>query len=154
MRARTAIAGTSHRVRLTVVGWGLTTMLACVALSACTSSPSTPPVITLSPTVSDGVTVSVTVTGTGAGSVATTSASASTSVSASSSPSPSASPSPSPSASPSPSPSFSPVPTAAPVTGGGGTAGFQDAGLAVVGGAAIVAGLGSIAYRRRMTKHR
>ena len=41
MRARTAIAWTSHRVRLTVVGWGLTTMLACVALSACTSSPST-----------------------------------------------------------------------------------------------------------------
>jgi hypothetical protein len=40
------------------------------------------------------------------------------------------------------------------VTGGGGTAGFQDAGLAVVGGAAIVAGLGSIAYRRRMTKRR
>ncbi len=65
MRARTAIAGTSHRVRLTVVGWGLTTMLACVALSACTSSPSTSPVTILSPTVSDGVTVSVTVTATG-----------------------------------------------------------------------------------------
>ena len=41
MRARTAIEWTSHRVRLTVVGWGLATMLACVALSACTSSPST-----------------------------------------------------------------------------------------------------------------
>jgi len=150
MRARAAIAGTSHRVRLTVVGWGLTTMLACVALSACTSSPSTSPVTILSPTVSDGVTVSVTVTATGV----TTSASASTSVSVSPSPSPSASPSPSPSASPSPSPSFSPVPTAAPVTGGGGTAGFQDAGIAVLGGAAIVAGLGSIAYRRRMTKRR
>jgi hypothetical protein len=155
MRARTAIAGTSHRVRLTVVGWGLTTMLACVALSACTSSPSTSPVTILSPTVSDGVTVSVTVTATGVGgNVAATSASASTSVSVSSSPSPSASPSPSPSASPSPSPSFSPIPTAAPVTGGGGTAGFQNAGLAVLGGAAIVAGLGSIAYRRRMTKRR
>ncbi len=149
MRARTAIAWTSHRVRLTVVGWGLTTMLACVALSACTSSPSTPPVTTLSPTASDGVTVTVTVD---RQRVATTSASTSTSVSASSSPSPSASESPSPEPSPSPSPS--PVPSGAPVTGGGGTAGFQDAGLAVVGGAAIVAGLGSIAYRRRITKHR
>src|SRR5580704_7596653 len=51
MRARTAIAWTSHRVRLTVAGWGLTTVLACVALSACTSS-SSPPVTVLSPTVS------------------------------------------------------------------------------------------------------
>jgi hypothetical protein len=42
----------------------------------------------------------------------------------------------------------------APVTGGGGTAGFQDAGLAVLGGTAIAAGLGSIAYRRRMTRNR
>jgi len=40
---------------------------ACVALSACTSSPSTSPVTILSPTVSDGVTVSVTVTATGVG---------------------------------------------------------------------------------------
>jgi hypothetical protein len=150
MRARAAIAGTSHRVRLTVVGWGLTTMLACVALSACTSSPSTVPVTILSPTVSDGVTVSVTVTATGV----TTSASPSTSVSVSSSPSPSASPSPSPSASPSPSPSFSPIPTAAPVTGGGGTAGLQDAALFGIGGAAILLGAGSLAYRRRVNRHR
>ena len=59
-----------------------------------------------------------------------------------------------------PEPVASPVPSGAPVTGGGGTAGFQDTGLAVLGGAAIVAGLGSIAYRRRtdnqapITKHR
>ena len=38
MRARTAIAWTAHRVRLTAVGWGLMTVLACVALSACTSA--------------------------------------------------------------------------------------------------------------------
>ena len=51
-------------------------------------------------------------------------------------------------------PLVQPDPHAAPVTGGGGTAGFQDAGLAVLGGAAIVAGLGSIAYRRRITRNR
>jgi hypothetical protein len=34
-------------------------------------------------------------------------------------------------------PLYTPVPTGAPVTGGGGTAGFQDTGLALLGGAAI-----------------
>jgi len=48
----------------------------------------------------------------------------------------------------------SPVPTAAPVTGGGGTAGFQDALLLVAGVAAIVAGAGSIFYRRRASRGR
>src|ERR1700689_1090780 len=38
MRARTAIEWTAHRVRLTAVGWGLTSVLACVAVSACTSA--------------------------------------------------------------------------------------------------------------------
>ena len=57
MRARTAIARTAHRVRLTAVGWGLlTTMLACVALSACTSTRSTLlPFRRLSPTASGSV---------------------------------------------------------------------------------------------------
>ena len=137
MKARTAIALTAHRVRLTV-GWGLMTVLACVALSACsTPSTSSPPAV-FSPAVTG---------------------------SPSASPSPSSSASPSPSASASPSPdSASPVPTitytytyypsGAPITGGGGTAGFQDAGLAVLGGVAIVAGLGTIAYRHRMTRNR
>jgi hypothetical protein len=48
----------------------------------------------------------------------------------------------------------SPVPVAAPVTGGGGTAGFQDALLLVAGLGAIVAGAGSIVYRRRLNRHR
>ena len=46
------------------------------------------------------------------------------------------------------------VPTAAPVTGGGGTAGLQDGLLFVLGAAAILAGAGSILYRRRFTRHR
>ena len=49
MKARTAIAWTAHRVRLTAVGWGLTTVLACVALSACTSSPPSAVVVQVPP---------------------------------------------------------------------------------------------------------
>jgi hypothetical protein len=45
-------------------------------------------------------------------------------------------------------------PTAAPPTGGGGAAGVQDVLLFGLGGAAIVAGVGSIAYRRKLTKGR
>ncbi len=154
MRARTAIAGTAHRVRLTAVGWGLTTMLACVALSACTSSPTVPTpsssVSLLSPSASGSVSATASTT-------ATASATATRPAQPRPPPPPRPRPrppSPTPDASPSPSPSYSPYPTAAPVTGGGGTAGFQDAGLAVLGGAAIVAGLGSIAYRRRITRNR
>jgi hypothetical protein len=43
-------------------------------------------------------------------------------------------------------------PTAAPVTGGGGTAGFQGGLLLVVGIAAILAGAVGIAYRRRLRR--
>jgi hypothetical protein len=43
-------------------------------------------------------------------------------------------------------------PTAAPQTGGGGTAGLQDGLLLGVGGAALLAGLGSLAYRRRLRR--
>ena len=50
--------------------------------------------------------------------------------------------------------SASQVPTAAPVTGGGGTAGFQDTLLLGLGAAAILAGAGGIAYRRRLSRHR
>ena len=102
MRARTAIASTALRVRLTGVGCGLT-ILTCVALSACTPS------------------------GTG-----TSSPSSSVTVL-----------SPTAGGSSSSNEAF-----------GGGTAGFQDAGLAVLGGAAIAAGLASIAYRRRITRRR
>jgi hypothetical protein len=58
--------------------------------------------------------------------------------------------------SPSPSPSPSPFPdiTAAPATGGGGTAGFQDVSLLVLGGMAVLAGAGSLAYRRRIIRNR
>jgi hypothetical protein len=46
------------------------------------------------------------------------------------------------------------VPTAPPATGGGGTAGLQDAVLFGIGGAAVLAGSGSIVYRLRGNKQR
>jgi hypothetical protein len=51
-------------------------------------------------------------------------------------------------------PSASPFPSAAPATGGGGTAGFQDALLLGFGVAALLAGAGSLAYRRLLTRKR
>jgi len=78
-----------------------------------------------------------------------------------------ASPSASPSASPAPVPvqptafvsvtptaTYSPVPIGAPSTGGGGTAGVQDVLLFGVGGAALLAGAGSLVYRRRVMRDR
>jgi hypothetical protein len=43
-------------------------------------------------------------------------------------------------------------PTAAPQTGGGGTAGLQDGVLFGGGGLAVLAGLGTLAYRRRLSR--
>jgi hypothetical protein len=43
-------------------------------------------------------------------------------------------------------------PTAAPETGGGATAGLQDGLLFGAGGAAVLAGLGAFAYRRRLAR--
>jgi len=46
------------------------------------------------------------------------------------------------------------LPAGAPATGGGGTAGLRDGMLFGLGGAAILAGLASLAYRRRLTRTR
>jgi hypothetical protein len=46
------------------------------------------------------------------------------------------------------------VPPAAPVTGGGGTAGLQDGLLFLLGAAAILVGAGSIVYHRWLTRRR
>ena len=45
-------------------------------------------------------------------------------------------------------------PVGAPQTGGGGTAGLQDVSLFGIGGAAILAGIGTLAYRRRLSRKR
>jgi hypothetical protein len=148
MKVRTTIAGAGLSARLAVIGCGTMTILASAAVSACSgSTPSTSfsPAETTSPTP----TVS-----------SSSTASESASVSASPSASPSVSPSVTPTethtalASATPSPSASPLPTAAPATGGGGTAGFQDTLLFTLGGAAVLAGAGSIAYRRKVIRNR
>ena len=46
-----------------------------------------------------------------------------------------------------------PVPSSAPQTGGGSTAGLQDAGLLVIGGALLAAAAGTFAIRRRAMRH-
>jgi len=51
-------------------------------------------------------------------------------------------------------PSASPFSSAAPATGGGGTAGLQDALLLGLGVAALLAGAGNLGYRRRLTRNR
>jgi hypothetical protein len=43
-------------------------------------------------------------------------------------------------------------PTAAPETGGGGTAGLQDSLLFGIGGVSVLAGLGFLAMRRRLAR--
>ncbi len=73
--------------------------------------------------------------------------------------SPSASPSPSPVqptpfVSVTPTATSSPVPIGAPSTGGGGTAGVEDVLLFGIGGAALLAGAGSLVYRRRVLRDR
>jgi hypothetical protein len=127
-------------MRITITGTRLTigcaalTIVASLSVSACSGSlpaqnlPSTTP-SSLSPS----------------GGAATTPAEAA------SGSTPSATASASPSASPGH--SDSPVVTAAPATGGGGTAGFRDGPLLGLGAAAIVAGAGSIAYRRRVMRN-
>ena len=45
-------------------------------------------------------------------------------------------------------------PVGAPQTGGGGTAGLQDVSLFGIGGAAILVGIASLTYRRRLSRKR
>ncbi len=154
MKVRTTIAGTAFRARLTAVCWGALTLLAPVAVSACSGSTSTPTV----PTFTPSVTISGTVTAPASG--ASTPASGATSSHTTAPATPGVTSTATPIATvtetvtaPATS-STSYVPTVAPVTGGGGTAGLQDGLLFVLGAAAILAGAGSIIYRWRLTRRR
>jgi hypothetical protein len=132
MKVRGTIGGTPFSAKLTVLCWGALTLLVPVAVSACTSSSSpTTPSVTFSPSVT-----------TGTATVASPSDGSST-----------------PGVTPAPvtpevtvtqtvTPTSSSIPPAAPVTGGGGTAGFQGTLLLVLGAAAILAGAGGLIYRR------
>jgi hypothetical protein len=135
----TTIAGTGLRARLGAIGCAVLTMFAVASLSACStaSSPSATPTPFASATsVSATPTTTVTHTADATRTARTTT--------------PRATRSPSPTARA----SASRFPTAAPATGGGGTAGFQHATLLWLGLAAILAGAGSIAYRRKVIRDR
>ena len=157
MKVRTTIAGTPLRARLTALCWGALTLLAPVAVSACSGSSSTPTVPSFSPTVTTG-TITAPASGGSSTSPDVGTSSAGTPGVSSSSPVDTATgvatatvtttvtqPAPTPT---------SEIPTAAPPTGGGGTAGLQDGLLFVLGVAAILVGAGSILYRKRLTRRR
>ena len=143
MKVRAAITRAGLSARLAVAGWSTVTILVSAAVSACSAG-------TPSPSFSPGTsspTPAVSASGT-----AGASASASTGASASASPPASPAVTPTPSASATPSPAASKPPTAAPATGGGGTAGLQDTLLLALGAAAVLAGAASLAYRRRIIR--
>jgi hypothetical protein len=156
MKVRAAIGRTALRTRLAAAGCCTLTVLATAAISACSGSPpSSPPVSSFSELSSPGTPTSGTPTSGTPTSGTPTSGTPTSGTPTSGTPtleSPSAdqSQSPTPTQTPTPAPDV----TAPPVTGGGGTAGFQDGLLLVLGVGAILAGAGSIAYRRRQTRDR
>ncbi|MGH3220464.1 MAG: hypothetical protein ACRDPY_17475 [Streptosporangiaceae bacterium] len=151
MKVRTTIAA-ALRARLAVVGYGALTLFALVAISACTSASSPP--VTLSPsnssspaassTASSGATTTPTTTPTPTATPTTTATATAT-----------ATPTPTvtQTVTQTPSPAHS-TPAAAPQTGGGGTAGFQDGLLFALGAAALLLGAGTLAFRRLLTRGR
>src|SRR5262245_19567567 len=159
MKVRGKIAGPPLGARLTALCWGALTLLAPVAVSACSSSTSTPQVF--SPTATGTITgtapASATTPATGTPRPTGTPTHTSTST-ATSTPGVASSTTGSPESPASPqvtvthtvtvAPASSAPPAAAPVTGGGGTAGFQGMLLLAIGVAAILAGTGGLAYRR------
>jgi hypothetical protein len=150
MKMRTTTAGTGLGARLTAAGWATVTILASASVAACAGST---PSATL-PKFSPGATASASPTISLSRTAAVTTPSARTSASASPSATPSARTSHSASPSATPRSSASSFPAAAPATGGGGTAGFQDVPLFGLGGAAILAGAGCVAYRRKVIRNR
>ena len=152
MKVRTTIAGTAFRARLTAVCWGALTLLAPVAVSACSGSTSTPTVPTFTPSVSIAPASGGTTPSSGATTTSTHTTASGTPGVTSATVTPIATVTETVTAPATSSTSY--VPTVAPVTGGGGTAGLQDGLLFVLGAAAILAGAGSIVYRRRLTRRR
>jgi hypothetical protein len=154
MKVRRTALRTTGGGRLTAVWCATLTAVVSVSVSACTNSSSSVPAI-FSPSVSASATSSGFYSGT-ASVRPTPSGSHSARPTSTASPTPSASSTPRPASQPAHSPgaSPSPYPTSAPSTGGGGTAGLQDGLLFGLGGAAILLGAASLAYRRRVIKSR
>ena len=129
MKVRTTIAGAGLSAMLSVVGCGAMTIFVSAAVSACSGpSATTPDAASTTTTFSSEAT-------TPNPGVTTETVTANPTTPATSNP------------------TASPV-TAAPATGGGGTAGTQDAVLFFIGGVAVLAGAGSLAYRRKVNRNR
>jgi hypothetical protein len=157
MKVGIAFARPASRPRLAVLSCAALMVILSATLSACTGSPSSSVPAIFSP--SGSLTASSSASGT-AGSEHTATASEHASAATThptTSPATSAT-TPSPAittVSPSPVPTTTYYyPTGAPATGGGGTAGLQNGLVIVLGGVAIAAGLGSLAYRRKFTRRR
>jgi hypothetical protein len=157
MKVRGTLVGTPLSAKLTALCWGALTLLVPVAVSACTSGTTTSTPTVFSPTVTTG-TASAHVTsngvvgsdgspGSGGGSGGASSPGTSTATAT-------ATVTPQATVTETVTVPASSIPPAAPVTGGGGTAGFQDALLLTLGAAAILAGAGGLIYRRWLGRGR
>jgi hypothetical protein len=152
MKVRTARAGTALGARLTAICWGALVLLALATVSACSGGSSSTPNVPSPPT-------SVTSPGTAPASDGNTPSSGTTTSGTpgvtSSTPAPTqATPTVTETVTAPATATTTVIPNTAPVTGGGGTAGLQDGLLFALGAALILAGVGSIVYRRRLTKDR
>ncbi|HEY0719333.1 MAG TPA: hypothetical protein VGD68_17100 [Streptosporangiaceae bacterium] len=128
------------RARLAAVLCSTITVLAALTVSACTGSGSPNAAGSASTTF-------FTAKAPGSG-TATPTSSPSATITASPAPSTETPVTPSPS----PTPSATQAPIGAPSTGGGGTAGLQHASLFGFGALAVLAGIGSLLYRRRVLR--
>jgi hypothetical protein len=144
MNVRSAAVGTARLTKMTV-GLGALALVGSAALSGCSGSGTSGSSIL--PTVTGTASVSVTAS-------VTTSDSPSDGVTTAYTVTPTPTVTTTVTPNPTPTTTVTVYPTAAPVTGGGGTAGLQDITLFGIGGAAILFGAGTLAYRRRMTRHR
>jgi hypothetical protein len=153
MKVRGMIAGGPIGARLTALGWAALILLAPAAVSACTSGSATssPTVPSFSPTVttSGSTTVPASTGNTSPGSRSTTGTPGVTPTAT-----PTVTAASAAAATATVTETVTQFPSGAPVTGGGGTAGFQNTLLLGLGAAAILAGAGGIAYRRRLSRHR
>lgn len=155
MKVRITSARTAGSPRLAVLSCAALMVFVSAAVSACTGAPSSSVPAIFSPSGSATTTASESGTATSthtatATATATNTHPTNTATTSTTTPSPAVT-----TVSPSPAPTNTTVfPTGAPETGGGGTAGLQDGVVFVLGGAAIAAGLGSLAYRRKFTRRR
>ncbi len=160
MKVRIPVAGTALSARLTVLCWGALTLVALVAVPACSASgSSTPNVPTFSPSVTISGTVTSTATAPASGGATSPDSGSTTTpgtpgVTSGSPGTQTAIPAATTTVTVTSTATASQIPTAAPVAGGGGTAGLQDGALFGLGAAAILIGAGSLAYRRWLSRHR